>query len=569
MAMSRFRVSALAAAALLTGAAGAAGQDAGIPVQSELVRTRCGSCHTVDKEMRMSRISFRRASPENWERTIKRMVTLNKVELEPADARAILKYLADQHGLAPEESKLGANEAERRLVDFTYAADKDTADLCGSCHAISRVVNERRTKDEWDLLIAMHRGYYPLVDNQPMNGGQGFRRTRTAQQDPPAERPADNRQPMDRVIAHLAKAFPLQTAEWASWSAAMQPPKLAGRWAISGYQPGKGPIYGVMTVSADPKLAGAFVTDTRYTIARTGETVKRSGRAIVYTGFQWRGRESSPLAAADEVPWREVMTVDREWKEMSGRWFTGAYDETGADVQLARLGKDPVVFGTSLALIKSGSAAQRVKVFGANLPPAIKAEDVALGAGIRVARVVASTPDEITLDIDVAADAKPGPRDVGLGSALKPGALVVYSRIDGIKVVPQAGMARAGGAVYPKQLQQFEAIAIASGADGKPGTPDDVQLGIVPVKWSLEEYTATFDDDDLQFVGSLDQGGLFTPNVDGPNPNRSGSRNNIGDVWVVAEYAPEGSEGKPLRARAHLLVTVPVYMRWYSAEGTK
>ena len=80
----------------------AVAQEAGIPVQSELVRTKCGSCHTVDKEMRMSRISYRRATPENWERTVKRMVTLNKVDLEPADARAIVKYLADHHGLAPE-----------------------------------------------------------------------------------------------------------------------------------------------------------------------------------------------------------------------------------------------------------------------------------------------------------------------------------------------------------------------------------------------------------------------------------------------------------------------------------
>ena len=79
---------------------------------------------------------------------------------------------------------------------------------------------------------------------------------------------------MDRAIAHLAKAFPLQTPEWAAWSAGMQPPKLAGRWAISGYQPGKGPIYGAMTVTADPKLPDTFITETRYTIARTGETVR-------------------------------------------------------------------------------------------------------------------------------------------------------------------------------------------------------------------------------------------------------------------------------------------------------
>jgi len=128
-------------------------------------------------------------------------------------------------------------------------------------------------------------------------------------------------------------------------------------------------------------------------------------------------------------------------------------------------------------------------------------------------------------------------------------------------------MARVGGAVFPKQLQQFEAVGVHNGPDGKLGTPDDFELGMVDVKWSVEEYTATFGDDDMQFVGAIDQKGLFTPAVDGPNPKRSGNRNNIGDVWVVAELAPTAGSPKPLRARAHLLVTVPVYMAWFSPGG--
>ena len=87
-------------------------------------------------------------------------------------------------------------------------------------------------------------------------------------------------------------------------------------------------------------------------------------------------------------------------------------------------------------------------------------------------------------------------------------------------------------------------------------------------RWSVEEYTATFKDDDIKFVGELSQSGLFVPNVDGPNPKRSGNRNNIGDVWIVASFAPPGADpsAKPLRARAHLLVTVPIYMDWDSRE---
>ena len=541
--------------------------DEGIPVRSELVRSRCGTCHKVDDRMRMSRISYRRASPENWERTIKRMVSLNHANLDPADARAILKYLADNHGLAPEEVRPIAFEAERRLVEFTYSADKITSDTCSSCHSIARVLSERRTRDEWEGLVNMHRGYYPLVDTQPMNAGQGFRRTRPVQTDPgPDGKPPENRHPMDIAIAHLAKTYPLQTSEWSSWSVAMQPAKLAGRWAVTGYQPGKGVIVGEVVVTADPGASDTFTTDTRYTVARTGETVSRTGKALMYTGFQWRGRGAAP---GSETPWREVLIVERGWTSMSGRWFTGAYDETGIDVTLVRIGGEPVVLGSSVTALKTPSTGRPVKIYGANFPGALTSADVGFGQGVTVTRVVSVRADEIAVELDVAANAPIGPRAIAVRGAVRPAALVVYDKIDGIKITPQAGMARVGGTVFPKQLQQFDAVGMNSGADGKLGTPDDVDLGPIDVKWSLEEYTATFDDDDLKFVGAIDAGGLFTPSLDGPNPKRSGNRNNIGDVWVVAEFAGDAPAAKALRARAHLLVTVPVYMAWFESEGGK
>ena len=57
---------------------------------------------------------------------------------------------------------------------------------------------------------------------------------------------------------------------------------------------------------------------------------------------------------------------------------------------------------------------------------------------------------------------------------------------------------------------------------------------LADVDWSMEEYAVTFDDDDTAFVGTLGEHGVFEPAVDGPNPERSGERNNVGDVWVVA-----------------------------------
>jgi len=516
--------------------------------------------------MRMSRISYRRASPENWELTIKRMVSLNSVSLDPSDARAILKYLSDELGLAPEEVRPAAFETERRLIDFAYSADRDTSDTCTSCHSPGRFMLERRTKDEWDLLVAMHRGYYPLVDNQPMNGGQGFRRTRPLETEAgPDGRPPDNRHPMEKALAHLAKAFPLTTPEWTAWSSTKQPPKLAGRWAMTGYQVGKGPIVGQVTIAADPSAPDTFATELRYTVARTGETVTRSGRGLVYTGFQWRGRSGTP---GTDNAWREVLAIDRGWREMAGRWFTGAHDEIGIDVKLTRLGSDPVVLGTSATALQTGSTVSSVTIFGFNLPATVTAADISLGQGVTVTRIASARAEEIVVDVEVAANAPLGRRAVSVAGAIGSDALAVYDTIDGLRVLPVWGMARVGADVFPKQLQQFEAIGLNNGPDRQPGTADDLILGIVDVTWRLEEYSATFADDDIQFVGSLDSRGLFTPGADGPNPKRPGDRNNVGDVWVVAELAsPRADAGGALRARAHLLVTVPLYMDWSGRGG--
>jgi quinohemoprotein amine dehydrogenase len=89
----------------------------------------------------------------------------------------------------------------------------------------------------------------------------------------------------------------------------------------------------------------------------------------------------------------------------------------------------------------------------------------------------------------------------------------------------------------------------------------------------MEEYAATFDDTDVKFVGAIDAAGLFTPNVDGPNPERKMSeadqwgRNNIGDVWVVAGVAADPARGiaAPLRARGQLVVAPPVYVNWLAS----
>ena len=152
-------------------------EDEGIPITSELVQKSCSPCHKIDEKKRMSRISYRRTTPEGWQQTLKRMVSLDKLQIEPEAARAVLKYLSNSLGLAPEEARPGAFEVEKRMIDYKYS-DKDTEQVCGKCHSMGRVILQRRTKEEWELLVAMHRGYYPLSDFQ------AFRRMGPPQTEP-------------------------------------------------------------------------------------------------------------------------------------------------------------------------------------------------------------------------------------------------------------------------------------------------------------------------------------------------------------------------------------------------
>jgi quinohemoprotein amine dehydrogenase len=513
--------------------------DDGFVITNQTVIDRCSRCHEVDEAGRMSRVSYLRKTPEGWQTSIRRMMALHGARLNQADAREIVRYLADEQGLAPEELRAGMFEVERRLLDFDWEGESDVEYTCIQCHSMGRVITQRRTRDEWGLLIATHRSLYPLSDFQAFRYGG------------PASEQDDPRHPMERAIDHLGQVFPLETPEWSAWSATKRPPRLAGTWALTGYEVGKGPVFGSVTVTADPNDASAFTTSASYVYAESGERVTRSGESMVYTGYQWRGR-SNP-GAGNEL--REVMFVERDQQQMWGRWFRGDYDEVGPDVTLRRAAA-PTIAGVFPRALEQGASTE-VRVYGVGLTDA---DDLDFGTGISVTRVSADGENALRVQLQVAAGADLGGRDLFAGSALLEGAVVVHDGVDRIQVTPATGMARTGGASFPKGYQAFDAIGWNDGPDGRSGTDDDLELGRVDVAWHVEEYAATYGDDDIDFVGSIRQDGVFDPAADGPNPNRSGNRNNIGDVWVVATHAT--ASGDELSARAHLVVAPPLYMRW-------
>jgi quinohemoprotein amine dehydrogenase len=204
----------------------------GIPVTNKLVIERCASCHKQDSKGNMTRISWERATPEGWQQAIKRMVRLNGVQLTPEDARAIVRYLSDNHGLAPEEARPVRYMPERRMIDETVT-DESMRTTCVICHPHGRAASWRRSKEEWELLIAMHSGYFPVVEFQ------GFRRFPSSPNAPPPAPGTDTRDGADRAVEYLTKNYPLQTPEWSAWRATMRAPKLAGRWLLTGHHPAR------------------------------------------------------------------------------------------------------------------------------------------------------------------------------------------------------------------------------------------------------------------------------------------------------------------------------------------
>jgi quinohemoprotein amine dehydrogenase len=262
-----------------------------------------------------------------------------------------------------------------------------------------------------------------------------------------------------------------------------------------------------------------------------------------------------------------VMFVSPDQSTAEGRWFWGQYQEFGFDVKMQRASADPTLIGADRTLLKTGSQGTKVRLIAESLPTQVAAADLDFGTGVTVKRIVSHTPTELVAEVDVAADAVPGKRDIAFKRSVLQSAIAIYDRIDYIKVSPDSALAHLGSERHPKGFQQFEAVAYQRGADGKLHTADDVELGPIEANWSVEEFYASYGDDDKEFVGSLSKNGLFNPASDGPNPQRKFSRNNYGDVWIVATAKDEkDKDGKPLTGKSYLVVTVPAYMQWDQPE---
>jgi quinohemoprotein amine dehydrogenase len=499
----------------------------GLPVKSDLVRKSCGACHASDSQQRMSRISYVRKTPEGWEETIQRMARLHGFDASPADARKIEQYLSANHGLTASE-----------LEPIAYSLDGDDVQeqvpneavksACTTCHTYAKIAGQRRTREEWlrlkDLLLAL----FPSLVYQ-----HRF-------EDWPAL--------CDQALPWLADRFPLETPEWRRERDRSAPGD--GRWLLTGHQPGRGDYVGVLTLRAD---ADGSVQEESTRRFADGVETSMKGSGLWISSFAWRS--SSRATGAERS--REVFHVSADGLTQHGRWFPFPNSELGSKEVRYRVDATSQIAGVMPAIVRRGQSVV-LRIYGANFDSSLAKNGLDLGDGIAIEKIDETAADHVVVRIRAAADAKIGLRDMKAGAARKAAALAVYDKIDYLRVLPDKSMARLGGVTAVKRLIQFEAHAFSNGADGVPGTADDVDLGMVKAAWSLGESFGSYGEQDTKYVGSIDQNGLFTPGQEGPNPARQRSTNNAGDVWVNASYQAEGAAA-PLKARAYLLVSVPTY----------
>ena len=488
-----------------------------LPAGADLLRTYCSGCHQKSSEG-FNRISAIRKTPEGWVMTLVRMRQVHGLALTDEVRDAIVRYLSDTQGLAPTESAAGRFALERQPNAQDLDLGSEINVMCGRCHSLARVSLQRRDEEEWRKLSHTHVGQWPSLEYQASGRDRHWWEIASGP-----------------LPAKLAALYPLKTPAWSAWQ---QRPKadLAGAWVVTGHVPGGRDFYGTAQISraADGDYQASYqLKDIE------GSEISGNSKAVVYTGYEWRGS-----AQFQERARREVFHVSEDGNRITGRWFDADHNEDGGDWIAVRDTGPPQILALWPKSLRAGGHAALTLVGVGLGQGGVDLGDLAMAGSMqRDAHVIRA-------DISAAAGATPGMRHVSVGNASAD--LAVYNRVDAIEVVPKFGIARLGGGRVDPVTAQFEAIGKSRLANG-----ETLSLGPIGVEWS----TAPFSEEakrteDEKYAGYVDRRGRFLPSVAGPNPAREFSGDNVGDLNLIATLK-EG--GQAVTGKSHLIVTV---QRW-------
>jgi quinohemoprotein amine dehydrogenase len=249
----------------------------------------------------MTRIYYERKTPEAWELTLKRMMRTGRVQLSPEQAKEIIRYLGDDHGLAPAEARAVLYRAEKRPTLET-AVNDEVGETCNRCHLAAWYLSQRRTRRNGSSsrgctsAISHHR--VPDVSGTPAGEQGGTTPERAVRGPPTTAGPPDERWRVDRVLDWLAENYGFETAEWKEYRSKKSALDLSGKWLFTTHQPTKGLVSGTVTFEKTPT---GYATRTDIALA-DGKAEKRTGTGVLYTDLTWRGRsEGTSLLEQREV----------------------------------------------------------------------------------------------------------------------------------------------------------------------------------------------------------------------------------------------------------------------------
>jgi quinohemoprotein amine dehydrogenase len=491
--------------------------------RSSLVWNKCTTCHEPTAQGAIPRVEDLRTTPEEWTVIVDRMRRLHGMSIGPGEMDALLKELCATQILTPEEqarvSYLSLWHNSQRMEEPAGKEEGKLFNTCVRCHSAGKIFSYRMTSGNWAKLRDFHLFAYPTVVFQ-------LREMRWVAE-------------ADSVLAYLGTKLPYDKP----WSAPAS--QLAGTWGVFGYEPGRGTYHGEARIAdagnAEYTLSGslAYADGARETFA---------GEATLYGGYALRTRTRNNGFAANGA-------YILSGSELAGEWHLPAPDFHTSSARWLRDDGNPRVARIVPGFLLKGEKTT-VTIEGLNLPD-VKAGDVSFSGGaVKVLAAKRLASGAIELAVVSGAD-KLGDVKVSV-KGLDAGTVRLAPQIDSIGLMPETGRARlSGGANYPAEGVQFEAIAYANDASGKKAAR--VPLGPVPATFRLAEQKTRPADDDLKWLGAIKPNGTYLPMGDyGRNPMRDYSTEASGLVKVLASYQ---RGARTFTAEAELVVAVPDFIK--------
>lgn len=483
---------------------------------------KCTGCHEP-KDGKISRVEEIRTTPEEWVVIVDRMARLHGMDLEPGEMNPLIKELCSTQGLTLEEAeKVNYLDLYNNPQNVETQQPNDPEKLyvtCVRCHSAGKIYSYRMTESAWGKVRDMHLYITPTVIGQ----------MREMKWIPEA----------DAILAQLAKSQP--------YAKALQPSldSPAGSWLILGYEPGKGDYRGQASIKKAADGDYEIVGSLQYADG-TAETFSGDGSLYGGTAFRSNTRHNGYQTVgafnfADGILRGQHSFPAPDFRTSASTWYL--QNDTS---QVLKLSPGYLVSGETTTLV----------VEGFNLPEVNAADISATGGAVKVLSATKNNANSIEVLVSY--------RGKGVSQAelsvkgLAAGTLNLVSQVDYVAITPELGRARVdGGQNFPPEGVQYSAIAYSKGMNADDSA-DDVALGPVAAEFTLSELVTRPGDDDLRWLGGIEEDGTYLPSGDyGPIQSRELHPEATGLVKVEAAYK---RGDRHYSAEARLVVTVPDYI---------